>query len=286
VLLGAGVATALVGAVLGLTREAPTRRVAFVAISHAGLMLLGVGLLSRAGLAGFGVYALASGATKAALFALVAPAPKDTEGWRGARGRRLLLVVAGLILAGLPPAATWLGKGLLEAGATGAGHAAVVALVLVVSVLTGATVVELAVAPGRTDTRAVSSPWALAAGTLLLATTVALGVAPGVTRRSVAAAARFEDRPAYAAAVLGTPPPAAPTVGAPDLGATPALLGVAGAGAAAALGVARGRRRAERPTGAPLARLAALHHGAIADSAAWITFGAAAIGATLAIGVH
>jgi len=115
---------------------------------------------------------------------------------------------------------------------------------------------------------------------------VALGVAPGVTRRSVAAAARFEDRPAYAAAVLGTPPPAAPTVGAPDLGATPALLGAAGAAAAAALGVARGRRRAERPTGAPLARLAALHHGAIADSAAWITFGAAAIGATLAIGVH
>ncbi len=287
VLLGAGVATALLGAVLCLTREAPTRRLAFVAISHAGLMLLGVGLISRAGLAGFGVYAVASGATKAALFALVTPAPDGAEGWLGVRGRRVLLVLAGLVLAGLPPAATWLGKGLLEAGATGVGHAAVVALVLVVSVLTAATVVELAVAPGRADAPRVAwSPWALAAGAVLLAATVALGLAPGVTERSVAAAARFEDRPAYAAAVLGPARLPAPTTGVPDLGATPALLGVAAAAAAAALGVARGRRRSDRPTGAPLARLVALHHGAIADSTAWITFGAAAIGATLALGVR
>ncbi|HEY6317211.1 MAG TPA: hypothetical protein VI462_04890, partial [Acidimicrobiia bacterium] len=58
------------------------------------------------------------------------------------------------------------------------------------------------------------------------------------------------------------------------------------AAGAAALGVARARRRADRRAGAPLARLAALHHGAIADSAAWITFGAATIGATLALAVR
>ena len=44
VLLGAGAATALLGAVMSLSREAPGRRLAFVAISHAGLMLVGVGL--------------------------------------------------------------------------------------------------------------------------------------------------------------------------------------------------------------------------------------------------
>lgn len=285
VLLGAGVATALLGAALCLAQDTPMRRLAFVAISHAGLMLVGVGLLSRAGLAGFGLYALASGATKGALFALAKPGPDD--GWLGEQGRRALLFTAGLILAGLPPAATWLGKGLLEAGATGAGHAAVVALVLGVSVLTGATVVELAVAtPDVSVRRLASTRWALAGAAVLLVATVALGLVPGLTGRSVAAAARFQDRPAYAAAVLGTTRVAASSTSGPALGASPALLGAAAALGAAALGIARGRRRVDRPASVPLARLTALHRGAIADSAAWITFGAATIGATLALAVH
>ncbi len=286
VLVGAGVATALLGAVLCLTPEPPPRRLAFVAISHAGLMLVGVGLLSRVGLAGFGLYAVASGATKAALFALVTP--DRARGWLGERGRRALLLVAGLILAGLPPAATWLGKELLEGGATGAAHAAVVVLVLVVSVLTAATVIELAVVGGDTPARtpAVRRSGALVAGAVLLAATMGLGLVPGLSRGSVAAAARFADRPAYAGAVLGSAVPSAPSTTTPGLGATPALLGVASAAGAAALGLARGRRRARRPAGPSLARLAALHHGAIADSAAWITFGAATIGATLALAVR
>jgi multicomponent Na+:H+ antiporter subunit D len=286
VLIGAGVATALLGAVLCLSPEAPNRRLAFVAISHAGLMLVGVGLLSRAGLAGFAVYAIASGGTKAALFALATPA--QARGWLGDRGRRALLVVAGLVLAGLPPAATWLGKGLLEDGATGAAHAAVVALVLAVSVLTAATVIELAVAGRNAPTGApvVRTSGALVAGAILLAATVGLGLVPGLSRGSVDAAARFVDRPAYAGAVLGVAAGPAPSTTTHGLGATAALLGVASAAGALGLGVARGRRRAGRPAGAALARLAALHHGAIADSAAWITFGAATIGATLALAVR
>jgi multicomponent Na+:H+ antiporter subunit D len=288
VLIGAGVASALLGGLLCLAREAPTRRLAFVAISHTGLLLVGVGLLSSAGLAGFGLYALASGAAKAALFALVAPSPDGIAGWLGERGRRALLIVAGLILAGLPPAATWVGKGLLEAGTTGAGHVALLTLVLVVSVLTAATVIELAVAvpePAAAP-RVGWSPAALAAATVLLACTLGVGLVPGLARRSVSAATRFEDRAAYAAAVLGTAAPPAPPTPASGLGATPALLGAGAAVGAAALGVTRARRPAGPPLGAPLARLAALHHGPIGDSAAWITFGAATIGATLALAVR
>ena len=219
---------------------------------------------------------------------LAAPSPDGVAGWLGERGRRALLIVAGLILAGIPPAATWVGKGLLEAGATGASHVALLALVLVVSVLTAATVIELAVAvaePGAAP-RAGWTPAALGAATVLLACTLGLGLVPGLARRSVAAAARFEDRAAYAAAVLGAAAPPAPATPASGLGATPALLGATAAVGAAALGVTRARRPAGWPAGAPLARLAALHRAPIGDSAAWITFGAATIGATLALAVR
>ncbi len=286
VLLGAGVATALLGAVLSLSREAPGRRLAFVAISHAGLMLVGVGLLTRAGLAGFGIYALASGATKAALFAL---AP-GTAGASRERLRRGLLLAAGLVLAGLPPAATWLGKGLLEAGATGLGHTAVIALVLVVSVLTAATVVELALTPpdDAPVSRPARSPAVLVAAGALLVVTIGLGVVPGLTRSSLAAAGRFTDRPGYAAAVLATPAPPPVSLATTGLGAMPAVLGVVAAVGAVALGAARvrARRPVATPTRGPLTRLGALHRGAIADSVAWITFGAATIGATLALAVR
>ena len=197
------------------------------------------------------------------------------------RVRRALLLAAGLILAGLPPAATWLGKGLLEAGATGLGHIAVIALVLVVSVLTAATVVELAVT--RPDDASVPrparSPAVLVAAGALLVVTIALGVVPGLTRSSLAAAGRFTDRPAYVAAVLATPAPPASSPATTGLGATPAVLGAVAA-------VGRRRVRCDpRPGPGPTARPAA---GAgrspgsprctvarSADSVAWITFGAA-----------
>ena len=167
-----------------------------------------------------------------------------------------------------------------------------IALVLVVSVLTAATVVELALtrpddAPVARPTR---SPAVLVAAGALLAVTIGLGVVPGLTRSSLAAAGRFTDRPAYTAAVLATPAPPATSPVTTGLGATPAVLGAVAAVGAVALGAARVRARTRRPVSTPahgpLSRLAALHRGAIADSVAWITFGAATIGATLALAVH
>jgi multicomponent Na+:H+ antiporter subunit D len=150
VLIGAGVVTAALGAALCLGEVDPPRRLAFVAISHSGLMLIAIGLLRPLGLAGFGLFACGDGAVKASLFALDAPRRAVAAGDPGGEARpRLtapLLLLAGLALAGLPPAVTYLAKGLTESGTSGAGRVLLSGGVLVVSAVTGGAVVRLALA--------------------------------------------------------------------------------------------------------------------------------------------
>src|ERR671922_2912179 len=71
VLLGAGVATALVGAVMALEQHNVKRLLAFATVAHVGLLLIGVGLLSAEALAGAAVWILADGLVRGALFLCV-----------------------------------------------------------------------------------------------------------------------------------------------------------------------------------------------------------------------
>ncbi len=307
ILIGAGVATAIVGALLCLQQPGATRRLAFVSISHTGVALLALGLLNPIGLAGFGIYACADGATKAALFSLVRR-PDATHGdgrvsaaWHGGRVGALLLVLGALALAGLPPAGTYLGKGLIEDAVSGGARLAVSALLLAVSALTAAAVLRLVVgqpsstahdAGAGTERPARWSLPLLAAGGLLVGVFL-LGVVPGVGASGRTAATRFEDRPVYAGTVLRTPHPEGPIPSSVDLGIVPALLGVAAAAAAWAIarrprrGVEAARRGDVRSSRVgPLQVLDRLHRGGIGDSAAWLTFGTAVIGATLALGIR
>ena len=299
ILIGAGVLTAVVGAAACLLPARPGRQFAFVAISHSGLMLIGVGLLNPAGLGGFALYALADGATKAALFALANGHGTETFSRRVDRARWTLLVVAGLILAGMPPAGTSVAKGLLEEGTSGVGRIALEGLVLVVSALTAGTVLRVAFSERRSrrptsvgtgSPRSSTLPVHVAAAGLL-GSAFALGVVPGLASRGVAAARHVQDRARYAAQVLSSHAPAVShSAGGVRLGLVPVTLGLVSALGALVVAYRPSTVRvssAVRAVTSPMVpRLRALHGGRIGDSTAWLTFGTAAIGAALVVAIR
>jgi hypothetical protein len=122
----------------------------------------------------------------------------------------------------------------------------------------------------------------------LLVVVFGIGAVPGVAAATAHAAARFSDRPGYAAVVLHGQSPPSLAVANPDLGVTAVGLGLASALGATllALAVAAGRATRANLGGRLAGVLRRLHAGRLTDSAAWITFGAAAIGATLALGLR
>jgi multicomponent Na+:H+ antiporter subunit D len=303
VLIGAGVVTAGLGAVMCFSQEQTARMLAFVAISHSGLMLIAIGLLNPLGLAGFGLYAVADGAIKAALFAVTRNGD-DEVARRRDRRTRLLLLFAALALAGIPPTGTYLAKGLIEEGVVGLGRAALIVMILVVSAVTAGAVLRLALTDQGPAARAVAlqpirretaAPAPVIAASILLLGAFALGLIPGLGGTSVAAATRFEDRRSYAAVVLRDAHPKASVTTTPNLGLTAVMLGLASALGAVAVAARASSRRALRPgrqswstraLGGAVGTLRAAHSGRIGDSAAWLTFGAATIGAVLALGVR
>ena len=140
--------------------------------------------------------------------------------------------------------------------------------------------------------RTLIGPSMVAPALVLLGGAVAIGLVPGLSDRTVVAAARFADRAGYAATVLGgAAAPAhaqAPTSGrlleaAPWTAATVVLAAL---GAWLALFGSR-IPRALRHTGARLASpvvrgLEALHSGNLGDSVTWLTVGSATFGIVLA----
>jgi multicomponent Na+:H+ antiporter subunit D len=316
VLLGAGVATALVGGVMCVLQQHLARLLAYATVSHVGLTLTGLALLGPAGLGGAVLYAVADGLIKGSLFISVGIllyhlGSVDELALRG-RGRHLqwtaaLLVLGALGLAGVPPFGTFLGKALMEEAAGAAGHAWLTALFVVVAALTAAALLRAAgrvfLGLGGPPDRAVDAPAGpahatmLAPAALLLAGALAIGLVPGLAGRVELAAARFADRPAYAAAVLeGASDPGAGEAEAhpPGYLAGPA----AWAALAAVLGLALGlwpllRRRPSGPRRAvargwapALAALRRLHSGHIGDSVTWLVVGMATFGTLLALVVR
>src|SRR5205823_3856556 len=71
VLIGVGLLTALVGALMAFVQAGLKRMLAFIVISHVGIFLTAIGLLTARGLAGATVYVVADGLVKGALFCAV-----------------------------------------------------------------------------------------------------------------------------------------------------------------------------------------------------------------------
>ncbi len=248
VLLVAGAVTALVGALMCFAQHHLQRMVAFAVISHAGLLLIGLGLLTPAGVSGAAVYMLADGFVKASLFMSIGIMKHRLGGvdeihLRG-RGRHLLgtaalFVVGGLALVGLPPFGTFAGKAMIEEEAKLLHLSWITPLFVVCSVITGAAVIRAAgrifagwgapvehadpvaqeegeeqeeeTVAGKDRTPAVMFIPAL----LLLGGCLGIGLAPGLRTGAEAAAEFFVDRIAYSEVVLqGTshhlPEPPAP----------------------------------------------------------------------------
>ena len=127
--LALGLLTAVVGALFCFRERHIKRLLAFSTISHAGMFLAGIALLTPLGLAGAAVYVAGHALVKAALFLCVGIVlhrlGSVNETWLHGRGRRLrvtgvVFTLAALGLADLPPFATFLGKGWIEDSAADA----------------------------------------------------------------------------------------------------------------------------------------------------------------------
>ena len=122
-LLVLGVLTAVLGTVLCVTQRHLKRLLAFSTIAHLGLFVVGAASLSATAISASTLYVVGHAGAKAALFLLVGLllaryGSVDEIGLRG-RGRgdgvsRWLFLLAGLVLAGLPPFAAGLGKAVAE----------------------------------------------------------------------------------------------------------------------------------------------------------------------------
>jgi multicomponent Na+:H+ antiporter subunit D len=234
VFLALGILTAVVGALFCFRERHIKRLLAFSTISHAGMFLAGIALLTPLGLAGTAVYVAGHGLVKAALFLctgiILHRLGSVNETWLHGRGRSLrvtgvVFTLAGLGLADLPPFATFLGKGWIDDSAGAHGLPWLMAVFIVCSILTGGAVLRVAggVFYGLGDAPSEDPAMAKAADeeksetdsgkqrtpltmiippAILVAVAFAMGFLTPLGPAVEAAAIRFEDQPGYNATVL------------------------------------------------------------------------------------
>ena len=234
ILVGAGAITALLGCWLCFLQRHIKRLLAFSTISHVGLALCGVGLLSAHALAGVAMYVVAHGLTKAALFMLAGTllhrfATVDEFDLHG-RGRAMpvvgvLFAAGAVLLAGLPPFALFRGKAEIEGAASSVGYGWLTALFVIVGAVTGGAVLRVtgrvflgwgpAEGPDPSLARAAhervdetqderdhTPPLMLAVPGVLLFLALAVGFIPGSVLWIERAAAEFVQHRSYAGWVL------------------------------------------------------------------------------------
>jgi multicomponent Na+:H+ antiporter subunit D len=151
--LALGLLTAVVGALFCFRERHLKRLLAFSTVSHAGMFLTGIALLTPLGLAGAAVYVAGHALVKAALFLCVGIVlhrlGSVNETSLHGRGRRLrvtgvVFTLAALGLSDLPPFATFLGKGWTEDSAATRGMTWVIVIFVASSVLVGGAVLRVA----------------------------------------------------------------------------------------------------------------------------------------------
>ncbi len=229
-----GLLTAVVGAVFCFRERHIKRLLAFSTISHSGLFLTGVALLTPLGLTGAAVYIVGHALVKGALFLctgiVLHRLHSVDESWLHGRGRKLrvtgvIFTVAALGLADLPAFATWLGKGWIEDSGDALGGPWITVVFVAASVLVGGAVLRVVggvfygigdppsedpeIAEGaREETgeteggRSRTPLWMSAPAGLLAAAGLGVGLVPGLGRAVEMAVVRFQDQTAYNATVL------------------------------------------------------------------------------------
>ncbi|MBV9416629.1 MAG: hypothetical protein JO363_16720 [Solirubrobacterales bacterium] len=234
ILIALGTVTALWGGVMCFTQRHLKRLLAFSTISHIGVFVCGIGLLSAHGLAGVATYVVGHGFTKGALFMLVGVllhrfGTVDEFDLHG-RGRELraagvLFGVGGLALSAMPGMTTFFGKSMLDGAALDGHYPWLPAVFLISSILTGGAVLRVAgrvflglgasrrledvqvrrVAEEEDEeqvTRDFTPPLMLIVPAVLLIGAIVVGLIPGAVPGIETAASHFHDHPAYARWVL------------------------------------------------------------------------------------
>jgi multicomponent Na+:H+ antiporter subunit D len=322
ILLGAGVVTAVVGGIFAFVQAHLKRLLAFSTVSHVGMFVIGVALLTPLGFGGTAVYVLAHGMVKASLFLctgiLVNRFRTVDEAQLHGRGHEvpvtgILFVAGGLALGGLPPFGTFLGKGMIEDAATSLGYGWLTAVLILASMLTGGAVLRAAARvfggigepeedqasrqgeetepeSRRTGRTPVSM---IVPACLLMAVGLGVGLIPDAGTRVELAAARFINQQSYTQAVLdgalSVPPVANIEPAWPNLAQVASGLGSA-AGAVLLAVFAIYRRRLPKAVcdyagtvlQPPLQRLRGLQSGDARDYVTWLAFGTAGLGAAFA----
>ena len=234
VLLSLGVLTAVVGALFCFRERHVKRLLAFSTISHAGMFLVGLAVLTPLGLAGAAVYVIGHGFIKAALFLctgiVLHRLGSVNETWLHGRARHLrvtgvVFTLAGLGLADLPPFATFLGKGYIDESSWAHGSQWVMLVLIVCAILVGGAVLRVAGgvfyglgdAPSEdlrmaemaaeetseTDSGKQRTPLTMIIPpAVLVVAAIAAGLIPQLGSVVQVAATRFEDQAGYSATVL------------------------------------------------------------------------------------
>ena len=313
ILVTAGVASALVGGAMAFLQRDLKRMLAFVTISQIGIGLVGIGLLTARSLAGATLFAVADGLVRGSLLLVVGILVRRlrTDDELRARGRGLpasgvLFAVGALVVAGLPPAASFFGRALIVDGATG-GYRWLPIVLTAASILSGGALLRAAgrislgwgsdeePVLGEEQPAEEEEPEHPPRGSLvvmvgsaaaLLVVGVGLAAWPGLPGKGEAAALRTLDRPAHAAEVLEGKPPPHEAASAPAPSGTTIVAGLLSAAGAVALALAAlfgGLGALARP---PVLRLKALHSGIVTDYVTWLTAGVAALGAAFVLALR
>lgn len=305
-LLGMGVASAVLGAAMALLQRHLKRLLAFSTVSHTGVLLIGLALLSREGTSGMLLYMVGHGLVKAALFMVVgillaACGGIDEIGLRG-RGAEVwpagvAMAIGGLLLGGLPIGLMDDGVTAIHSAASAAGQGWLTAALVVCAAGTGAAVLRaagrifLGLGPvpgeeGRSPTedeqeKADRPLWLMLAPTaaLLLATMAGADAAGALAWRGAGSFMQLDP-----AGLLGTSPLAPSTGNAPDPATSSSLSGWLSVGLALLVAGYDLMRQRLPPalvtgvgwvTGPICAGLRHLHSGAIGDYVAWLVVGMA-----------
>jgi multicomponent Na+:H+ antiporter subunit D len=227
----------------------------------------------------------------------------------------VVFALCAVAMAGPPPLGTFLGKSLIEEGATERHYQWVPVVITIASIVTSAAMLRAA---GRVwlGLGPKSDPYLSAepdekseverdpdrSVTLMLVPTAALALAgiglslvPGLEHHAEEAAHRFQDTPGYVGAVLDgkTQRPPVDNFDLLKLPAASVIWGVvsfAGALLLAAVALYRERLssalRTLRPTAPVFTGLKTLHSGAIGDYVTWLVVGVTVLGGLFALAVR
>lgn len=308
-----GAVTAIVGGFMALQQTHLKRLLAYSTVSHVGVMLAALSLVTVHGAAGWLLYMLGHGMVKAGLFmaagmlAAVLDSVDEFELYGRARDRPVLACgyfVAALCLAGFPIGIMGSGAEAVEGAAKLMGEDWLGPIIIISSATTGGAALRAGVriflgkgelpqgrSPLPEESERGDRPWLLMLLPLLVLIVVNLIGGLPLERMARAAAATFVHMPAWdvLSGKQAYAPPGVPTDARGGEFSGWLAVGVALVVAAAQLFAAKWlKHRVLWPAHMSIKALRALHAGRVGDQLAWLVAGLAmlTVGVVVASVVH